>query len=47
MEKLSQEQKEEEMKEIFNELTEENKTVINMIAQGMQIAQNNSESEVK
>lgn len=32
-------EKEEEMKQIFNDLNEENKTVLNMIAQGMKIAQ--------
>ena len=29
----------EEIKEIFNELTEENKEILNMVAKGMQIAQ--------
>lgn len=34
-------EKNEEMKEVFDQLNEENKTVLNMIAQGMQIAQEN------
>lgn len=34
-------EKNEEMKEVFEQLNEENKTVLNMIAQGMQIAQEN------
>ncbi len=29
----------EEIKEIYNELTEENKDILNMVAKGMQIAQ--------
>lgn len=29
----------EEIKEIFDELTEENKEILNMVAKGMQIAQ--------
>ena len=29
-----------DIKEIFNELTEENKDILNMIAKGMTIAQN-------
>lgn len=32
-------EKQEEMKEIFNNLTEENKDILNMVAKGMQIAQ--------
>ena len=32
-------EKQEEMKEIFNKLTEKNKDIINMVAKGMQIAQ--------
>lgn len=38
------EEKNEEMKEIFNNLTEENKEVLNLVAKGMQIAQNNKEN---
>ena len=34
-------EKQEEMKEIFNKLTDENKDIINMVAKGMQIAQEN------
>ena len=34
-------EKQEEMKEIFNNLTEENKDILNMVAKGMQIAQEN------
>ena len=30
-----------EMKEIYEELTEENKDILNMVAKGMQIAQEN------
>lgn len=33
------EEKQEEMKEIFNNLTEENKDILNMVAKGMVIAQ--------
>lgn len=36
-------EKNEEMKEVFEQLNEENKTVLNMIAQGMQIAQTKKE----
>lgn len=32
---------EQEIKEIFNNLTEENKEILNMVAKGMQIAQEN------
>ena len=35
-------EKQEEMKEIFNNLTDENKDILNMVAKGMQIAQENS-----
>ena len=35
----------EEMKEIYDNLTEENKQVINMVAQGMAIAQNQNDNE--
>lgn len=34
-------EKQEEMKEIFNNLTDENKDILNMVAKGMQIAQEN------
>lgn len=33
------EEKKEEIKEIFENLTEENKDILNMVAKGMQIAQ--------
>ena len=39
------EQKQEEMKEIFNNLTEENKDILNMVAKGMQIAQENKKGD--
>ena len=32
---------EQEIKEIFNNLTDENKEVLNLLAKGMQIAQDN------
>lgn len=35
------EERKEEMQEIFNNLTEENKDILNMVAKGMQIAQEN------
>lgn len=38
-------EKEEEIKEIFNKLTDENKDIINMIAKGMELAQNNERKE--
>lgn len=34
-------EKEEEIKELFNKLTDENKDILNMVAKGMQIAQEN------
>lgn len=34
-------EKEEEIKAIFENLTEENKDIINMVAKGMELAQNN------
>lgn len=34
-------EKEEEMKQIFSNLTEENKDVLNMIAKGIEIGQQN------
>ena len=38
-------EKEEEMKEIFKNLTEENKDILNMVAKGMELAQNNERKE--
>ena len=38
-------EKQEEMKEIFNKLTDENKDIINMVAKGMELAQNNERKE--
>ena len=35
------EERKEEMQEIFNNLTDENKDILNMVAKGMQIAQEN------
>lgn len=41
-------QNEEEMQKVFQNLSEENKNVLNMVAKGMQIAQENrKESGVK
>lgn len=37
-------EKEEEIKAIFENLTEENKDIINMVAKGMELAQNNERS---
>lgn len=37
----------EEMKEVFENLTEENKDVLTMVAKGMEIAQNQNEKRVK
>ena len=37
------EEKKKEIESIFNELTEENKSIINMVAKGMEIAQNQKE----
>ena len=34
-----EEKENQEIKEIFNNLTEENKDILNMVAKGMQIAQ--------
>lgn len=34
-------ERKEEIEEIFNNLTEENKDILNMVAKGMQIAQEN------
>ena len=34
-------EKQEEMEKIFKNLTEENKDILNMVAKGMQIAQEN------
>lgn len=38
---------EKEVKQIFNELTEENKEVLNLLAKGMQIAQENGNKQYK
>ena len=38
-------EKEEEIKEIFNKLTDQNKDIINMVAKGMELAQNNERKE--
>lgn len=38
---------EKSMKEIFENLTEENKNIITLMAKGMEIAQNTSEKVVK
>lgn len=38
-------EKEEEIKEIFNKLTDENKGIINMVAKGMELAQNNERKD--
>lgn len=38
-------EKEEEIKEIFNKLTDENKDIINMVAKGMELAQNNERKD--
>lgn len=35
----------EKIEKIFNQLTEENKDVLNMVAKGMKIAQDNAEVE--
>lgn len=37
------EKENQEIKEIFNNLTEENKDILNMVAKGMQIAQERKE----
>ena len=39
--------KEKEVKELFNKLTDENKQVVNLIAKGMIVAQENVKKEVK
>lgn len=39
------ENKKEEIEEIFLKLTDENQKVINLVAKGMEIAQENAESE--
>lgn len=36
---------EKDVKEIYNNLTEENKEVLNLLAKGMQIAQENGKEE--
>lgn len=38
-------EKEEEMKAIFENLTDENKDIINMVAKGMELAQNNERKD--
>lgn len=38
-------EKEEEIKAIFENLTDENKDIINMVAKGMELAQNNGRKE--
>lgn len=38
-------EKKQEIKEIYENLTEDNKQVINMLANGMKIAQENAEME--
>lgn len=38
-------EKEEEIKAIFENLTDENKDIINMIAKGMELAQNNERKD--
>ena len=38
-------ERKEEMEEIFNKLTEENKDILNMVAKGMEIAQENKKEE--
>ena len=38
-------EKQEEMKEIFNKLTDKNKDIINMVAKAMELAQNNERKE--
>ena len=38
-------EKEEEIKAIFENLTEENKDIINIVAKGMELAQNNERKE--
>lgn len=40
------EKKEQEIKEVFENLTEENKDILNMVAKGMQIAQKNKKEGV-
>lgn len=37
----------EEVKELYNKLTDENKQVVNLIAKGMIVAQENVKKEVK
>lgn len=42
-----EEKQNEEMKEIFNNLSEENKDILNMVAKGMQIAQESKKVNLK
>lgn len=41
--KMIEKNKEKEMEEIFNNLTEENKDILNLVAKGMEIAQEKGE----
>lgn len=41
------EKEKEEVKELYNKLTDENKQVVNLIAKGMIVAQENVKKEVK
>lgn len=41
--KMVEQNKQEEMEEIFNNLTEENKNILNLVAKGMEIAQEKGE----
>lgn len=45
-EDLKMEEKQKTMEEIFNELSEENKDVINMVAKGIQIGQQNANCKI-
>lgn len=38
-------EKEEEIKAIFENLTDENKDILNMVAKGMELAQNNERKD--
>lgn len=39
------EEKEQEMKQVYDNLSEENKEVLNLLAKGMQIAQDNKKEK--
>ena len=41
---MVEENKQEEMEQIFNNLTEENKNILNLVAKGMEIAQEKGEN---